>query len=135
MIAGTLLCRVARLRWIALISWAVFYRYQKTPTRVSHFSLFSIKFLVLLREFLLPRTRAQKSSLSGKSSFDTLAMQSHIQPLALGSSLNPQTGQYVDELKENEAPHTAVNKRCRHAGCLDAHLLKNRQCCRAGHGT
>lgn len=29
--------RVSRLRWIALISWAVFYRFTKTSTRVFHF--------------------------------------------------------------------------------------------------
>lgn len=43
---ASILNRVARLRWIALISWAVFYRYQKTPTRISHFSLFTVKILV-----------------------------------------------------------------------------------------
>lgn len=34
--------RAVRLRWIALISWAVFCRFQKTTARVSHFKLIGI---------------------------------------------------------------------------------------------
>lgn len=56
---ASILNRVARLRWIALISWAVFYRYQKTPTRISHFSLFTVKILVFSYCFTRSKLRPE----------------------------------------------------------------------------
>lgn len=56
---ASILNRVARLRWIALISWAVFYRYQKTPTRISHFSHFTVKILVFSYCFTRSKLRPE----------------------------------------------------------------------------
>lgn len=122
---ASILNRVARLRWIALISWAVFYRYQKTPTRISHFSLFTVKILVFFLLFCPEQTPPRRFSIM-RGLLDSLTMQCQVKPLTLGFCVNTKTKQQINELEQNETRQAAVYKRCRHAGRLDANLFKNR---------
>lgn len=57
---------------------------------------------------------------------DSLTMQCQVKPLTLGIGVNTKTKQQINELEQNETRQAAVNKRRRHAGRLDANLIKNR---------